>query len=75
MLTTVKPGQIWERKSVAGAPWRGGQVVNVGAGEVELRFLDLPSAPDLELVIRTMVGRMLAGSNAGGPSEYRFVRE
>jgi hypothetical protein len=26
-------------------------------------------------VIRTMVRRMLAGSNAGGPSEYRFVRE
>jgi hypothetical protein len=74
-MLTVKPGQIWERKSVAGAPWRGVQVLNVGAGKVELRFSDRPSATDLEQVIRTMVGRMLAGSNAGGPSEYRFVRE
>ena len=75
IMLTVKPGQVWQRKSIEGAPWREMEVVNVGiVHEVELRFLDMPSAPDLERVISTTVDRMLAGSN-GGPSQYRFVRE
>jgi hypothetical protein len=73
IMLTVKPGQIWQRKSIEGAPWREMEVVNVGA-EVELRFLDMPNAPDVKSVISTTVGRMLAGSK-GGPCKYRLVRE
>jgi hypothetical protein len=43
--------------------------VNGDAGDIH------PAALEPLTVIRTMVRRMLAGSNAGGPSEYRFVRE
>jgi hypothetical protein len=74
IMLTVKPGQIWQRKSIEGAPWRDMEVLNVGiVHEVELRFLDMPSAPDVKRVISTTVDRMLAGSS-GGPSKYRFVR-
>jgi hypothetical protein len=42
--------------------------------EVELKFLDMPDAPDLERVFSTSQQQMLAAEPSQGP-EYKFVRD
>ncbi len=75
-MVTVKPGQIWERRATAGAPWRPVRVENVLANEVELRYLDLPAhnVLNFQQVCSTTIDHMLGGLSHG-QSEYRFVRD
>jgi hypothetical protein len=74
-MLSIKPGQNWERRSIPGAPWRLVEVVNVAGEQVELRFLDVPDAPDLERVFSTNLQQMrLAPDHRQGP-EYKFVRD
>jgi len=72
-MSDVKPGQIWERQSTPGAPWRRVRVENVLTDEVELRYLDLPQTPDLEQIFSTSRTHMLAGGGHGQGAAYRIV--
>ena len=74
-MLSVKPGQNWERRSISGAPWRPIEVVNVQGDEVELRYLDMPHAPDLGRVFSTTLEQLLSGPNQRQGPEYRFVRD
>jgi hypothetical protein len=74
-MTDVKPGQIWERQSMPNAPWRPVEVVNVLFDQVELRFLDMPDAPDLSRTFSTSTQQMLSGRFSGAGAKYRFIRE
>jgi hypothetical protein len=69
----VCPGQKWERRSVSGTPWRPVEVVNVLGNVVELRFLDMPDAHDLQRVFSTNIDRMLASVRQS--AEYRLVQD
>ena len=70
-MPNVKPGQIWELQSIPNAPWRPVEVVNVLGDNVELRFLDMPDAPDLERVISTSAQHTLSGTFSGAAGRYR----
>jgi hypothetical protein len=70
-MLNVRPGQTWQRRSIPGAPWRPVEVINVLFDAVELRFLDLPHAPDLERTFATSRSRLLAGGGQG--IEYRYA--
>jgi hypothetical protein len=72
-MRNLSPGQKWERRSVSGAPWRPVEVVSVLGNVVELRFLDMPDAPDLQRVFSTNMDRML--SSVRQSAEYRFVQD
>jgi hypothetical protein len=72
-MLRVKPGQIWDRCSIAGAAWRPLEVVNVLGDQAEVRFLDMPQASDLERAFTTSCRHMLVGSRA--PSRYRLRRD
>jgi hypothetical protein len=72
-MLRVKPGQIWDRSSIAGAAWRPVEVLNVLGDQAEVRFLDMPHASDLERVITTSCRHMLVGSQA--PSRYRLRQD
>jgi len=72
-MRNLCPGQKWERRSVSSAPWRPVEVVNVQGNVVELRFLDMPDAPDLQRVFSTNMDRML--SSVRQSAEYRFVQD
>jgi hypothetical protein len=74
-MLSVKPGQNWERRSISGAPWRPIEVVNVLADTIELRFLDMPDAPDLQRVFSTKVEQMLLSPDHRQGPEYRFIRD
>jgi hypothetical protein len=74
-MSTVKPGQTWERRSTPGAHWRLIEVVNVVGDDVELRFSDMPNAPNLERVFSTKLEQVLLGpAHRQGP-EYRIIRD
>jgi hypothetical protein len=74
-MSSVKPGQTWERRSTPDAHWRPIEVVNVLGNDVELRFSDMPNAPDLERVFSTKLEQMLSGpAHRQGP-HYRIIRE
>jgi hypothetical protein len=73
-MLSVKPGQIWERRAMSGAPWRPVRVENVVADEVELRYLDMPNVPELQQVFTTSLTRMFASEANLGP-EYRYASE
>jgi hypothetical protein len=49
--------------------------VNVQLEEVELRFLDMPAASDLERVFSTTRKYMLAAKDHSLGAAYRFVSE
>jgi len=69
-MLTVKPGQIWQRKSIEGAPWREMEVVNVGMiHEVELRFLDVPSAPFISSIQAATARRNRSCAPSARPAE------
>ena len=51
------------------------EVVNVLADEVELRFLDMPDASDLERVFSTKHEQMLSRPNHSQGPAYRLVRD
>src|SRR5208282_4531093 len=75
-MPDVKPGQTWERRSIPGAPWRPVRVENVLRDNVELRYLDLPGAPELEQVFSGSRARMLSTQvSEHRPASYRFVAE
>jgi hypothetical protein len=71
-MRNLYPGQKWERRSVTGTPWRPVEVVNVLGNVVELRFLDMPGASDLQRVFSTNIDRML--SSVRQSAEYRLVQ-
>jgi hypothetical protein len=73
-MLSIKPGQNWERRSMPGAPWRPVDVVNVAGEEVELWFLDMPDAPDLERVFSTNPQQMRLAPDHGHGPEYKLVR-
>ena len=73
MISLPTIGQKWERRSVPGAQWRPVEVVNVLGNVAELRFLDMPDAPDLQRVFSTNMDRML--SSVRQSAEYRFVQD
>ena len=68
-MLRVKPGQIWDHYSRPGAVGRQVEVINVLGDQVELRFLDMTRATDLERSFTTSGLHMLIGSRA--PSSYR----
>jgi hypothetical protein len=68
-MLRVKPGQIWDHYSRPGAVGRQVEVINVLGDQVELRFLDMTRATDLERSFTTSGLHMLIGSRA--PSRYR----
>jgi hypothetical protein len=70
-MLSIEPGQHWERRSYSGAPWRPVQVVNVEGDEIELRFLDMPNAPDLQRMYSTKLEQMLSRHRQG--AEYRLT--
>jgi hypothetical protein len=73
-MQDVKPGQTWERRSIPGAPWRPVRVENVLRDNVELRYLDLPGASDLEQVFSGSRTRMVSTQvSEHRPASYRFV--
>ncbi len=75
-MLNVKAGQTWERRSIPGAPWRPVRVENVLRDNVELRYLDLPGAPELEQVLSGSRTRMLSTEDSEHrPASYRFVAE
>ena len=75
-MLNVKPGQTWERRSIPGAPWRRVQVETVRRDNVELRYLDLPGAPELEQVLSVSRTRMLSTEpSEHRPASYKFVAE
>jgi hypothetical protein len=55
------------------APWRPVEVVNVLGNVVELRFLGMPDAHDLQRVFSTNIDRML--SRVRQSAEYRLVQD
>ena len=74
-MSDLKPGQNWERQSTPGAQWRPVSVVSIQLEEVELRFLDMPAASDLERVFSTTRKYMLAAKDHSLGAAYRFVSE
>jgi hypothetical protein len=72
-MLNIKRGQNWERRSYSGAPWRLVEVVNVEGDEIELRFLDMPDAPDLQRVYSTNLPQMLSRYRQG--AKYRLVQD
>jgi len=74
-MLSIRPRQNWKRRSIAGAPWRPVEVVNTAGDAVELRFLDMPDAPDLERVFSTNRQQMLLGTEHRQGPEYEFVRD
>ena len=75
-MLNVKPGQTWERRSIPGAPWRPIRVETVRRDNVELRYLDLPGAPEREQVLSGSQTRMLSTeASEHRPASYRYVAE
>jgi hypothetical protein len=74
-MLSIRPGQSWKRRSVPGADWRPVEVVNVLGAVVELRFLDMPGATDLQRVFSTNQRQMLLGTKRRQGPEYKFVRD
>jgi hypothetical protein len=72
MVVYPTPGQVWDRESIPGAPRRPVEVVNVLLNQVELRFLDMANAPELQRVFSTGVEQMLSPRGRG--AKYRFIR-
>jgi hypothetical protein len=66
----VKPLQVWDVRENEKAPWREAEVTNIKRDEVELQFLDMPSAPHVARIFETSRKRVLSDRKM-----YRLVRE
>jgi hypothetical protein len=69
-VSSVKPGQIWERRATRGAPWDRVRVLNVLGDEAEIEFLG-----DIKQITTTRCSHMLSDGGKGQGPEYRPTTE
>jgi hypothetical protein len=74
-MPDVKLGQTWERRSIPGAPWRPVRVENLPRDNVELRYLDLPGAPELEQLFSGSRARFRQPGKLDGERPDQVTRE